>query len=520
MSLNETRLYKQASPTSSISTDGKTLWRGTEESTGIHSANPTMRGLGECALKLQDEAAQLTEIRPNDPVAANEWASARFKKSAIGANEALLVADSKGQLLQLASQSDNGPKFDTIGNYDPNLRAALDQIRLESGGLDGMHLQYLDQLLKLPERGVIVELGAGSYYERIRALNTCALQQRGHLICHDPTPAAVIAAREEVPEIPYWALPPVTQFLGGALAETNAPVVMTSRNVLTSMSYERTTDLLAVCRDVRPRRLVMTLSLQFNSSNPSVPYEYQVSSQRPGELIINQTIKHLQNRRVVPLFSDQISLSIAVNQAYMSFYHAIAEVAARDFFHRARAEGIFSKGQAVVVEMHRDLDLNSAREFIQIHPLGRVISSLQQVLFNTVLTGPFGFSLANLPGVPDKHLRVMQPQVHLIFGNDLKEEYEIKNAKVEIFSLDKQQSFTLSQYRFQHPAIMLSMLGAQTQDISEILNKHGIGIRSLQEAGAAAAIEHCFSMRDAGNGWVQSDIIQALKPYLMRELAS
>jgi hypothetical protein len=280
MVLNETIIDLEKRFTSGVKVDTHP-WHGLDESSGIYSLDPTIRKIAERTLALNEQVANVTAIRPINGIEARSWCHAELVRNRLSVGTSMLVSDPLGELMQVATLADRGKntyaEFDTIGNYDQLLSLELARMRIGAGGLEKLHLQYLEALVGLPENGLLIEVGAGSFYERILALNAIALKRKGHFICHDATPAAVKAARGEVPEIPYWALPPLTQFLGKALTEVASPVVLTSKNVITSMSYERMTDLLAICRDAKAERLVMSLSLQFNASNPSIPHSHRVS---------------------------------------------------------------------------------------------------------------------------------------------------------------------------------------------------------------------------------------------------
>lgn len=112
-----------------------------------------------------------------------------------------------------------------------------------------------------PHGSINLEIGAGMAWDRLRTLDQETRNRGGKLICHDILPDFARAAEQNLPGIPYICTPTDAEYLGKVLRSSAAPIVMTMKNVLSSMSYSSLLDLIHSLVGSPVQKVVATQSL-------------------------------------------------------------------------------------------------------------------------------------------------------------------------------------------------------------------------------------------------------------------
>lgn len=492
-------------------------WRGLEISSGSESQSEVLQKLGERVNRLHEDAGALAALK--QPKESSRLVWEREQRSRLKTGEALLVVDSEGQLVQMFGQlkGRSGSHYDTVGNYDPELSHQLKKMRYLAAQCEARHLDELPQIVRLPEQGILLEIGAGSYYERLKALSALALKQRGEFIAHDPAPAAARAAQAEAPQIPYWALPPVADFLGAALREAGRPIVITGKNVLSVMSAERGQDLLGVCAAATPERLVLSLSLQFLSNNSSIPENLRLGPTPPyPEGFLNLLHADSQLASVFPREISQLVFPFAATQGYVTFKHALLDAVSRDLLARGRELGIFQNGYALSSHKNSLIPAEDTGTFFASHPLGHTEAGFRLGYFNTIQIGAFGYNIAIRPNVPQGALLIEQNQIHFIYEREaLHDTKKLKIAENStLVDLSRDIAVVPRCNRTLNPLLIMFGLARDPKFSADVASMLGQQAIKAQNIGAKAAVDLLFQMQQYEVPWFSGNFVGPLRTAL------
>jgi hypothetical protein len=340
------------------------------------------------------------------------------------------------------------------------------------------------------------------------------------LIAHDPAPAAARAAQVELPNTPYWALPPVADFLGAALREAGRPIVITGKNVLSVMSAERGQDLLAVCAAAAPERLVLSLSLQFLGNNSSIPENFRLGPTPPyPEGFLNSLHADSQLASVFPREISQLVLPFAATQGYVTFKHALLDVVSRDLLARGRELGIFHNGYALTSHKTSLIPAEDTARFFASHQLRHTEASFRLGHFNTIQIGAFGYNIALRPDVPKGALLIEQNQIHFIYEREAL--HEIKKLKLaensKLVDLSTDLAVVPKSNRILNPLLILLGLVRDPQISADIARMLGQQAIKAQNIGAKAAVELLFQMQQYEVPWFSGNFVGPLRTALKKQ---
>jgi hypothetical protein len=498
-------------------------WQGLELSSGTGSSSKLLQKLGERADKLHEEAAGLAVLRYPPGVSRDTCLAALEQhNSSLGHKEALLVVDAAGQCVQFYGALQGSSKFDleTVGNYDRELAGYLGKMRNFAAGCEVAHLEDLPKLLRLPERGVLLEIGAGSFYQRLKALSNYAQQRRGEFIAHDPAPAAARAAAAELPATPFWALPPTANFLGAALQHSDRPLVVTAKNVLSVMSAERGQDLLAICAAAKPERLVLSQSLQFLVENPSIPEDLRLGPSNMPRLFEDEIFENTELGAVFPKEQNRLACICAATQGYVTYQQALLDVVFRDFLARARELGIFNYGYALATSKTTQVEAQDVAQFFAAHPLRHTAASFRLGHFNTIQIGAFGYNITSKSDVASGNLAVEQYQAHFIYEKEALPRSSAlrKIPKSTLVDLSSETSILPEAQKEINPLLLLLELSRGDTEVAVRLAQSAHQpMHQAQKIGAGLGVAHLFRMQDFGVPWFSGNFVTPLREALLKQ---
>lgn len=498
-------------------------WQGLELSSGTGSSSKLLQKLGEQANKLHEEAANLAVLGYPPGVSRDTCLAALEQHNfALGHKEALLVADAAGQCVQFYEALQGSSKFnlETVGNYDPELAGYFGKMRNFAAGCEAAHLEDLPKLLRLPERGILLEVGAGSFYQRLKALSNYAQQRRGEFIAHDPAPAAARAAAAELPTTPFWALPPTVNFLGAALQQSDRPLVVTAKNVLSVMSAERSQDFLAICAAAKPERLVLSQSLQFLVENPSIPEDLQFGPSKMPPLFEDEIFQNAELGALFPKEQNRIAHCCAATQGYVTYSQALLEVVFRDFLARSKELGIFNHGYALTSSKTTEVQAQDVAQFFASHPLKHTEASFRLGHFNTIQIGAFGYNIANKSHVPSGNLAVEQYQAHFIYEKEALPRSSAlrKIPNSNLVDLSSETSILPETHKKINPLLLLLGLSrGNTEAAVRLAQSAQQPMHKAQKIGAGLGVAHLFRMQDFGVPWFSGNFVAPLREALLKQ---
>jgi hypothetical protein len=394
----------------------RTPYDGLDSISGCSDADPEIAAVGDKTRELHNKLLGITLVTEKPigeyNIGDDLWSAIEGMRPRFSRDSLFLIGDQEGKGV---FQSKFG--FDivqSIGGCDDDMNSALSDRKNMALDLVDQHLDDLCGILDCPERSLIIEMGAGVDYERMRRLFDYAQSRKGSLICHDPAPFAAKKAGENTPEIPYLAIPGVSDFLSLPLADVKRPKVITMKNVVSSLAFGQIDDVSRLAGNIGAQKIVVSQSLNIANGSNMIPEGWR-SGERDNKLYMATN-----SLRFLPaLCSNQKEAVVAVAVMALQASHItnliMMELARRRMAMGVKAFAKMDKSRTVLVKKSKMLDATQSLDYLKVFSPERV-GDFESGNFSSIEVGPFGCRAVKDLSVNKGSLNLVNLQYHWEFS--------------------------------------------------------------------------------------------------------
>lgn len=284
-----------------------------------------------------------------------------------------------------------------------------------------------------PKGGIILETGAGTDYERLKKMDEYARSVGGRLICHDTAPLASHLSSSHLEDVPFLALPSSSELLSLPFADVNKPVIITLKDVVSSMAFGQIDELSIVAGNIGARKIIVTQSLGLaGDSSNMIPEGWRTNEPNYqgylGNKVVELFLREGQGLSENSIFAISIQIQHVIDLVIMELAKRYMKIGATEF-------AGMNKDRIINVEENSFLDNERASEYLsKFFP--NFFEAFMSGNFNKLVISPFGVHLVKDPSIK-RGLSISSIRTHWEFSKDNFAELNTKRRKVTVGMADR-----------------------------------------------------------------------------------